>query len=492
MTLNGNPAATLDLVRKLGVDRIRVIVPWGNVPAYSPSIAPNPDSRTPPAGFDAPNPAAYSQAGWAVYDRIDREAAARGIKLDFTLGQFAPRWATAPGLPPDHENVYGAWRPSAARFAQFVKAVGTRYSGTYRPAGDTAPLPRVSFWGVWNEPNLSIFLAPQAIRGSTVDVSPRYYRGLVDAAWAGLNASGHGRDTILLGELAPDGYTVGRDKPGVWGYMAPLRFIRDLYCVDSSYRQLRGSAAAALACPTTGAGSAAFAAQHPALFGASAFGLHLYTLARAPNLATPDEPDYADLPALPTIKATLDRLQQLYGSSRRFPIYNTEFGYHTNPPENGYLPPPTAAEYMNWAEYISWKEPRVRSYDQYLLTDPPTGNFASGLYFANGQPKPGFDAFRMPLYLPTTTAGKNQPLEIWGCVRPARFARRDTGRRQNLALQLQSAGGPFKTIRTIALTDSDCYFDVTHRFSASGKVRLAWSYPHGPQVFSRTVTVTIR
>jgi hypothetical protein len=490
VTLDGSPGPTLDQLRKLGVDRVRVIVAWGSVPAYGPSIAPNPDSPTRPQGFNATDPAAYSQAGWAVYDRIDREAAARGIGVDFTLSSPVPLWASGPGVP--HRKQAGFWRPSATGFGEFVKAAGTRYSGQYKPAGATAPLPRVSFWGIWNEPNLGPFLAPQATNRSTVDVSPRYYRALVDAAWSALQATGHGSDTILIGELAPDGYTVGNNVPGIFGYMAPLRFVRDLYCVGPSYQQLRGAPAAALACPTTAAGSASFAQQHPALFHASAFALHLYTLAHAPNLPTPDEPDYADLPALPKVEPTLDRIQQLYGSSTKFPIYNTEFGYHTNPPETDStgIPPDTAAEYMNWAEYISWKNPRVRSYDQYLLTDG--GTFATGLYFPTGQPKPGYAAYRMPLYLPVTAASKDQPVEVWGCVRPARYAQRDTGKQQKVELQFQPSGGQFKTVQTVVLTDPYGYFDVSRRFQQTGTVRLTWSYPHGPQVFSRAVAVTIR
>ena len=45
-------------------------------------------------------------------------------------------------------------------------------------------------------------------------------------------------------------------------------------------------------------------------------------------------------------------------------------------------------------------------------------------------------------------------------------------------------------VATIALKGPDCYFDVQQRFPGGGAVRLAWSYPHGPEIFSRTVTVT--
>jgi hypothetical protein len=98
----------------------------------------------------------------------------------------------------------------------------------------------------------------------------------------------------------------------------------------------------------------------------------------------------------------------------------------------------------------------------------------------------------MPLYLPVTTASKDQPLEVWGCVRPARFAQRDTGKAQKAELQFQPAGGQFKTLQTVTLTDAYGYFDLTRRFGQTGMVRLAWSYPHGQQVFSRAVAVTIR
>ena len=33
------------------------------------------------------------------------------------------------------------------------------------------------------------------------------------------------------------------------------------------------------------------------------------------------------------------------------------------------------------------------------------------------------------------------------------------------------------------------YFDVLLKFPSTGSVRLAWSYPGGPQIFSRTVSV---
>ena len=235
-----------------------------------------------------------------------------------------------------------------------MRAVGTRYSGHYPdPLHPGQELPRVSFWGIWNEPNLGIYLAPQAIDSGKLEVSPVYYRRIVDAAWSALQATGHGHDTILIGELAPDGATVG-PVPGDFDMMAPLRFLRALYCVDSAYHQLRGLAASQRGCPTTAASSARFVAEHPGLFHASGVADHPYSQGLPPNQPPPLEPDYAEFADIPNLETTLDRLQQAYGSSTRFPIYSTEFGEQTDPPEKliRALPPVTAAYYMNWAEYL--------------------------------------------------------------------------------------------------------------------------------------------
>ena len=86
------------------------------------------------------------------------------------------------------------------------------------------------------------------------------------------------------------------------------------------------------------------------------------------------------------------------------------------------MSPKQAALYLNWSEYITWLNPRLRSYDQFLMTDGAAGNFATGLRFPNGSEKPSYAAFRMPLYLPVQSGAKGQALEVWGCVRPAHDA----------------------------------------------------------------------
>jgi hypothetical protein len=470
----------------LGVDRVKLFVSWN-------SLAPDAASAARPPGFDGTSPAAYPSAAWAPYDTVVRDAAARGIGVDLTVGGAAPVWATTPGQP--QPGPLGVWKPSAALFGDFVRAVGTRYDGSFRPSGMGTPLPRVSFWSVWNEPNYGPDLAPQAVDKSTVEVSPRLYRDLLGAGWTALHNRPIDQHTILFGELAPRGLTVG-DQPGNYSGMVPLRFLRALYCVDSSFRPLRGNAAAVRGCPTTPSGSNMFVRNNPALFKAAGFAAHPYPEgALAPEVKAPDEPDYADLASLSELERTLDRAHGAYGSNARLPIYSTEFGYITNPPSRTIRGTPLdlAAEYLNWAEYISWRDPRVRSYDQYLLRDGTVGNFASGLEFADGIPKPSFYAYRMPIYLPVTAVHKGRPVEVWGDVRPAHYAQADTGRAQSVRIQFKGpADMGFRTIRKVTLTSSAGYFDLRMAFTSSGSLRLAWTYPGGQTIFSRIVRLSIR
>jgi hypothetical protein len=510
------PGPTLQTLRELGVGVVRVTLAWN-------TVAP---AQRPP-GFTAVLPADYPAANWSIYDQIVRDAHADGIAVDFSLTGPAPLWAAGGGQPAPGN--YGEWKPSATAFGQFVEAVATRYSGSYDPISDTIAhgnsddLPRVSFWELWNEPNFGEDLAPQAIKGSTVPASGPAYRSLLDAGWRGLGLTGHGRDTIVIGNLdargangkAGPGHPQG--LPGNFGATKPLQFVRTVYCVSSTYQELRGAAAAAVGCPTTAVGSRQFRNAHPALFRASGFADHPYPVNLPPTEASSNDPDFTEFSELPRLASTLDRLQRLYGSRTRFPIYNNEYGYITNPPNHSsshFVSPATAATYINWAEYLSWRNSRIASTMQYLLYDPnPTknvpefGGFASGLILYGGTRKPGYNAYRLPLFLPVTSTPPGRSLEVWGCVRPAHFASLDTGGTpQQVQIQFQRGSrGAFTTLRTATITSVRGYFELHLSFPASGTVRLAWSYPANDPlltpslitpgdpdtVYSRSVKVTV-
>jgi hypothetical protein len=453
----------------------------------------------------------------------------------FVPSGFAPLWAQGPnpGRYAGKYNSYYAFEPSNNEFAQFLRAAGTRYSGHFTPPGSHSALPRVSTWELWNEPNFGEDLAPQAIDGSAVLYSPVLYRGLANAGWSALHATGHGNDTILIGALAARGSQIVGFKryglPGTYGETKPLTFIRELYCLNPSYHQYLGASAAVRGCPTTPAGYRSFRARNPVLFGASGWSDHPYPVNQPPNRAYSGDPSYTDFSELPRMAQTLDRIQRVYGSGKRFPIWNTEYGYITNPPNRSeavnkchcqYVSPDVAGYYLNWAEYLSWRNPRIASTMQYLMYDPnPTvgtpeyGGFSSGLIYyptvLGGQAKESYYDYRLPVFMPSTSAGAGKTLEVWADVRPAPFATVDT--RQAQFAQIQFAPGTsdsWKTVKTVEVTDPHGYIDTRIAFPGTGQVRIAYTYPAldvglapppgggyteplVPPVNSRTVGITI-
>jgi hypothetical protein len=474
-----NSAATFQQFRALGATTARVILPWSQV-------APDSTSSRPPANFNASDPAAYPAANWAPYDAAVRNAQTYGITIDFTVSGGAPQWAEA--KVPGGYNPYYAYKPNAKAYGQFMRAVATRYNGHYTPAGQTSPLPRVHFWAIFNEPNFGEDLGPQAIDGSKISVAPMMYRGLLNAAWSALQSTGHGHDTILVGGFAARGISGPPSKrapqgyPGNFGQTKPLEFIRTLFCVDSNYKELRGKSAKAVGCPTSASGSRRFKKDNPALFKASGVGDHPYPDNGSPVNDGRGDPNWATFPDLGKLGTELSKVNKVYGSHKQDSIYNDEYGYITHPPARShYVSPTTAAYYINWAEYLSWKNPRVKSYMQYLLRDPgntsgPYAGFASGLEFPDGTKKATFYAYNLPVYMPKTSFSHRKSVAVWGDARPANFESHYSA--QSVQIQLQEKGqGAFNTVKTVKITKSGGYFDLHMKFSSSGNVRLAYTYP---------------
>jgi hypothetical protein len=505
--LQTDPAGALARFRALGANSIRVVVFW-----YE--IAPHPEAKKMPR-FNATDPNAYPAANWTVWDTIVRDAADDGIKVDFTVAGGSPTWANGPGIPKNFlHNAHFAWNPNAREYGQFMQAMGKRYSGTFTPRGESTPIPRVSMWSLWNEPNFGQDLGPQAIDDSRILVGPMHYRNLANQGYNALKKTGHGRDTILMGELAVEGFEPSPNPrrsgglPGVTGQTRPQLFLRQLYCVDNHFRPLTGATAKSVGCPTTAAASRRFRSQNPGLFNVTGLSIHPYAQNQSPVSKVGDKPDFIHFPDIPAAAAEIDHLNRIYGSTRRYPIYNDEYGYITNPPypkrgSHDYVSPATAAYYINWAEYLSWKNPRIASYIQYLLLDPPptTGpyaGFASGLYFSDGKPKAVAPAYMVPVYMPKTRLSDGQSAEVWGEARASRFMQTDTGQSQPVQIQFQPNGrGAWTTLQTITTAG---YFDVHVKIPSNGNLRLSYTYPQtdpflpvgfaGSTVVSRTIKIT--
>ncbi len=480
---------TLDTLKRLGVDRVRVQMLWL-------ALAPSPLALHKPPGFNATRARDYPATSWAPYDRLVRLAGARGLGVNFDVTAAGPLWAMRrPAPDPRYAFVYA---PSPRAFKQFVIALGRRYSGTYVPPGGGGPLPRVDYWSVWNEPNQPGWLAPQwrHLGGRLVMNSPRLYRLYADAFWGALSATGHGRDTFLIGELAPEGAhrEASLERP-----IPPMPWLRALYCVDSRFQPLRGAAAVALHCPVSG-GGAAFARAHPALFQTTGFAQHPYSFFLGPA-APPRSVDYVSIGTLPRLENALDRIFSLYGVSRRLPLYLTEYGYETDPPNpiRG-QPLPVQAEWLSQAEYMAWKDPRVRVLSQFLLVDSapntaaPKGSnaywstFQTGLEFLGGAHKPSFRAYRLPLFVSPGVVARGGSVSVWGMLRPA-----VNGSRQQ-ALVLWRPNGVrtrYRTLATVSTSDPSGAFVVRVTPPGSGVLRIAWRSPGGT-MFYDTAGVRVR
>ena len=201
------------------------------------------------------------------------------------------------------------------RVRAFVRAAGTRYSGRFRPKGSSSPLPRVSIWSVWNEPNLGFELAPQGVPGNLrVPNSGQLYRGLVSAAWTGLHQTGHGKDTILIGELGPRGAA----RWGVFAAMKPLMFMQALYCVDSELPELRGYAAKEEGCPTTAGRLAEVPGAEPGAVRSAGIGVHLWARWYPPN-STPSTIPIT--PGCPTCRTSSRRSTGYCASTARIRVF---------------------------------------------------------------------------------------------------------------------------------------------------------------------------
>src|SRR3954452_22056389 len=129
--------------------------------------------------------------------------------------------------------------------------------------------------------------------------APSLYRALLDAAYASLQANGHGNDTVLVGETAPKGLVTLR---GEARSIDALRFLRGLYCVNTKYRPLSGDAATRVGCPADPSG---FANAHPGLFAATGWAHHPYELL-APPQQTPPHLDWVTIPTLPRLTSAMN------------------------------------------------------------------------------------------------------------------------------------------------------------------------------------------
>jgi hypothetical protein len=258
--------------------------------------------------------------------------------------------------------------------------------------------PWVRLWTVWNEPNTRVFSIP---------VSPSLYvRRLLNPAYALLHAAN--RRNVVAG-----GVTSPRKSPSG---MSPTAFMTGMHSARA-----RLDAYAANPYP----GRKTETPFHDPC-------THCTTLTMA---------------HLPQIRALVTRL---FGA--RKPLWLTEYGYQTNPPDRILgVSPARQATLLGQAALRVWEQPGTTVLIHFLVQDEPSlGGWQSGLFTAHGSAKPALRAFALPLAEQSRNGTRTV---LWGQVRPGSGKRpyviqRWTGRSwANIgSVKRTGAGGTFRTM----------------------------------------------
>ncbi len=437
-------------MKSLGVDYVRVTVLW-RVVAHKMKKAKR---------RKADSPKAYPKVNWDRYDALVRSGQRNGIGVYLDVTGPGPKWAM--GKAPKSQKKYrDTYKPDAREFFKFVKAVGTRYNGTYSDENeDGSKLPRVAFWAIYNEPNQPGWLTPQW-KGNT-PYAPIMYRDLWYYGRAALDLTGHKNDIVLIGETAPLGGKHASDVSPIY----PKRFIREFFCMK-------------------GAGSRCSTLKRIEPFNYTAWAHHPYTKKAAPTArdSNRDSITMANIGELPAL------LKQATVKKSGLAALNlaalTEYGYETNPPDRySGISPAKQAAYINEGDYLAYKQRNIISQTQFQLRDvPPVKKakgkakyftYQSGLLYANGKPKPAQAAYKLPLVV---TASSGSSTSFWGQLR---FLA--TGVRTSVQMQFKAAGAPdFANVGDpIAVTNLNGFFEGTIGQGGPGVWRAVWTNPYNP------------
>ena len=341
----GNTNQAFAQFSELRLQVVRVTLNWRDVAPTRPAAG----------TYDDPASYRWAQPGVYDYDSVVRAAAARNIRVMFTI-LYTPAWAGG--------GTKGQLVPNTmmSPLRAFAKAAATRYSGAYIPPGASTPLPRVRYWTAWNEPNAPNFLRPQykRLNGRTVIWSARQYAKMCTAVFRGIHAGEVSTGKVACGVTNPGGNNHAR---GSRGAPSPLPFIR------------------------------AMKAGRPKF---DVFAHHPYPSSR---FESPTEPPSSKVRiTLGNLGVLIRELNRLGWGSKR--VWLTEYGYQTKPPDGRFGVTPTRqAAYLRQSYKIARANRRVDMFVWFLLKDElELGRWQSGLIWTfpsrDGRKKPSYAAFK--------------------------------------------------------------------------------------------------
>lgn len=163
--------AQLDQMQAMGVNDVRVMIPWAGVEFY-------------PGYYD-----------WSTVDYVVNAADARDMGVLAVINS-TPYWATEPGQP----ALSGA-PASAEAYGEFAGLVAERYAG------------KVGAYEIWNEPNAYLFYSPQP--------DPAGYTELLKAAYPQIKAADP--NATVIGGVVGSVVTYGDLT------MSPVDFVQGIY-----------------------------------------------------------------------------------------------------------------------------------------------------------------------------------------------------------------------------------------------------------------------
>jgi hypothetical protein len=402
---------------------IRIGVGWSGIAAARPQ--------------DPGNPAdpAYD---WAGLDLTLRDISDRGLHPLLTISS-APGYAETGKRPPRAKP--GSWKPNPNAVEAFGRAIAARYSGAF------AGLPRVRYFQLWNEPNLSLYLSP-SYKGKRL-VSAGLYRRMLNAFYRGVK-SVRPDNVVITGGTAPYG-----DSPG-GKRVRPMIFWRSVLCLrrhDHRYGRARGCEPAHFD----------VLAHHPI----NTAGEQTRSAINRDDVSTPD------MGVLRRALRAAERLHSVVGRPHH-QLWATEIWWESNPPDTvDGVPLETHARYVEQALYLLWKQ-GVKVVVNLLVRDgvynpsDADDSVEAGLFFHDGSQKPAYEAFRFPFVADRLSRGK---LRVWG-KSPSDgnlvIERRGEGGWERVESLQAHAGGVFVT--TLALQGAQ-----ELRAVVAGESSLVWA-----------------
>jgi hypothetical protein len=255
---------------------------------------------------------------------------------------------------------------NGGRSPNFAPPRPRRFSAFARAAAKRYPW--VLYWLIWNEPNKPLWLKPTR--------AAIYVQHLLNPGYEAIHA-------VLPHAQVGGGVTAPR---GGLGGVAPVTWLRGM------------------------------AAAHAKL---DAYAHHPYPL--RPN-ETPSSGGCKNCPSITmaTIPKLLILVRRYFGPK---PVWLTEYGYQTNPPDTFLgVSPRRQSTLLSLAAMRAWRLPRVAMLIQYLYRDEPQlTRFQTGLVFVDDRLKPSLQGFKLP-FAEMRRVGFQTV--VWGQIRNGRSGRK--------------------------------------------------------------------